>query len=307
MDFQNEYFESDLDDENEDKSSQSSGQYGSNSKYKNNTSNNNAGNSGGKKHDWFLLREFDNETEAFDCLKLKMPYSITRNSAANTYCKLKIETRVQKHKLKLSHKRCKGHKIEDGHSQSIDAQYKKCPVQYKFVQCNICSIYQIFQYGKHSVDCLDIIEDGDEIHPDAQVFGIHPRVKIIIQNLLVKNPTYYTPQQICLYLNQKHIKDTLMKGLIIPDRESISHFLRSFTKNPSKLLALKDEMNESESLQENDDQLADCYELENAADLFAADLNENENHSWNNCDENLNKNNNANNNNIIQVNSCRLA
>lgn len=103
MDFQNEYFESDLEDEIEDKSSQSSGQY-DNILLANNNNNptNTYGN--GKKHDWFLLKEFDNEIEALDCLKLKLPYSITRNSACNTYCKLKIETRLTKHKLKLSHK-----------------------------------------------------------------------------------------------------------------------------------------------------------------------------------------------------------
>lgn len=293
MDFKNEFFDSDLDEENDDKSSQSSGQYGSNVQFKNT----NAGLSGTKKHDWFLLKEFDNETEAFDCLKLKMPYSITRNSAANTYCKLKIETRLQKHRLKLSHKRCKGHKIDDNQAQSADAQYKKCPVQYKFVQCKICSIYQIFQYGKHSVDCLDIIGDGDEIHPDAQVFGIHPRVKLIIQNLLIKNPTYYTTQQISLYLNQKHIKDTLMKGLIMPDKESISHFLRSYAKSSNRLLTSKDDMNDSESLLDKD-QIADDYELENETALFAIDSNDNENHSWNNFEELLNNNNNENN---IQV------
>ena len=101
MDFQNDYFDSDLEDEIEDKSSQSSSQY-DNILHANN--NNNPANTCGKKHDWFLLKEFDNETEALDCLKLKLPYSITRNSACNTYCKLKIETRLTKHKLKLSHK-----------------------------------------------------------------------------------------------------------------------------------------------------------------------------------------------------------
>jgi len=105
MDFQNEYFDSDLEDEIEDKSSQSSGQYDNIlHANNNNNNNNNPTNMCGKKHDWFLLKEFDNETEALDCLKLKLPYSITRNSACNTYCKLKIETRLTKHKLKLSHK-----------------------------------------------------------------------------------------------------------------------------------------------------------------------------------------------------------
>jgi len=141
----------------------------------------------------------------------------------------------------------------------------------------MCSIYQIFQYGNHSVDCANIIEDADEVHPEAQFFGIHPRVKLIIQDLLAKNPSYYSPQQISLYLNQKHIKETSMKGLIIPDRESISHFLRSITKDQSKFLSLKDDVNDGVDL-END------YQLENATES-----NQNENNMWITPDENLNK------------------
>jgi hypothetical protein len=141
----------------------------------------------------------------------------------------------------------------------------------------MCSIYQIFQYGNHSVDCLNIIEDADEVHPDAQFFGIHPRVKLIIQNLLANNPSYYSPQQISLYLNQKHIKETSMKGLIIPDRESISHFLRSVTKDQSKFLSLKDDVNDNVDL-END------HKLENVIES-----NQNENSVRKTHDENLNK------------------
>ena len=72
--------------------------------------------------------------------------------------------------------------------------------------------------------------------------------------------------KISLYLNQKHIKETSMKGLIIPDRESISHFLRSITKDQSKCLSLKDDVNDGVDL-END------YQLENES-------NQNENNAY---------------------------
>ena len=272
MDFHNEFLNSDLeDDENEDKFSQNSSQH-ENNEIK-------ANHNGGRKHNWFLLKEFYNEIEALDCLKLKMPYSITRNSTNNTYCKLKIETRISKHKLKLSHKRCKGHKINDiidlenGDTQEM----KRCSVQYKYVQCVICSIFQIFQYGKHSVDCEDVVETADGVHPDAQVFGIHPRVKLIIHDLLTKNPTYYQPQQISFYLNQKHIKDTIMKGLIIPDRESISHFVRSFMKNPLQMTVFSEE---------GEARTSNCLENYASDNLVSNHLNENTN-AWNNQVEDL--------------------
>ncbi|RNA18351.1 hypothetical protein BpHYR1_018328, partial [Brachionus plicatilis] len=89
---------------------------------------------------------------------------------------LKAIAKIDKHKMHQEIRRCKGHVIMDG----LEKVEMKCPVQFKVFRCDNCSTYKLFQNNEHSSGCEDIITDEDMVHPDSHVFGIHPKVKVII-------------------------------------------------------------------------------------------------------------------------------
>ncbi|RNA08256.1 hypothetical protein BpHYR1_030920 [Brachionus plicatilis] len=128
----------------------------------------------------------NDEEEMDETILTKIPYNSIRSSHTKTNCNLKAIAKIDKHKMHQEICRCKGHVIMDG----LEKVEMKCPVQFKVFRCDNCSTYKLFQNNEHSNGCEDIITDVDMVHPDSHVFGIHPKVKVIINDLIEKNIQY---------------------------------------------------------------------------------------------------------------------
>ncbi|CAF1101211.1 unnamed protein product, partial [Brachionus calyciflorus] len=180
--------------------------------------------SSGRGLEWDCLKEFYDEVELDEVLLTKIPYNSIRSSHSKTNCNLRIVCKVDKHKMHQETRLCKGHKIMDENEQ-IDLS---CPVRYKVIRCQECSIFKLFQNNQHSIDCEDIIEYNDLTHPESHVFGIHPKVKLILNDLIEKNVLYLKPLQAHIYLNLDDIMNGEMKGLPMPDKNQIKYYIRSY-------------------------------------------------------------------------------
>ncbi|RNA06074.1 hypothetical protein BpHYR1_032852 [Brachionus plicatilis] len=69
---------------------------------------------------------------------------------------------------------------------------------------------------------------NDLIHPESHAFGIHPKVKTILNDLVEKNILYLKPLQALIYLNTPEVINNEMKGLPMPDRNQIKYYIRSY-------------------------------------------------------------------------------
>ena len=149
-----------------------------------------------------------------------MPYNVVRTSHSKTNCRFSTKS---KHKYKIETRECKGHEEDIGG----DVKRLHCPVEYKEEFCEECGEFRIQQANEHSIQCEDIIEDG-LIHPEAEIVGIHPRVKIIINELISKNVQYLLPAQAHIYLNQESIRKSEMKGLPMPTKDQVAYYIRNY-------------------------------------------------------------------------------
>ncbi|CAF0932007.1 unnamed protein product [Brachionus calyciflorus] len=174
--------------------------------------------------EWDLFKEFTIETELDEALLTKNPYNIIRSSHSKTNCNLKNVCKLDRHKIHQEKRICKGHTYMDENEEAN----LSCPVQYKVFRCNRCSCYQLLQNNQQSVDCDDIINDNDLIHPESHVFGIHPKVKLILNDLIEKNLVYLMPTQAHIYLNLTDVSNGEMKGLPMPDRNQVKYYLRAY-------------------------------------------------------------------------------
>jgi hypothetical protein len=178
-----------------------------------------ASGSSNDKKDWIFLKEGTNNNFK-DIVTLKMPYNVVRTSHNKTNCRFNTKL---KHKYKIETRECKGHEEDIGG----DVKRLHCPVEYKVEFCEECDEFRIQQANEHSIQCEDLIED-DLIHPEAEIIGIHPRVKIIINELISKNVQYLLPAQAHIYLNQESIRKSEMKGLPMPTKDQVAYYIRNY-------------------------------------------------------------------------------
>ncbi|CAF0930231.1 unnamed protein product [Brachionus calyciflorus] len=77
-------------------------------------------------------------------------------------------------------------------------------------------------------ECLKEFYDKILSHPESHVFGIHPKVKSILNDLIEKNVLYLKPLQAHIYLNMDDLINGEMKGLPMPDKNQIKYYIRSY-------------------------------------------------------------------------------
>ena len=170
--------------------------------------------------DWVFLKEGTNDN--FDnIVSMKIPYNTIRTSHKQTNCKL--NNNINKHKYKIERRECKGHNEDIGGEQVR----VKCPVEYKVEFCEQCNNFRIHQDNEHVIQCDDIIEN-ELIHPEAEIVGIHPKVKVILNELITKNVQYLLPAQAHIYLNQESVRKNEMKGLPMPTKAQVTYYIRNY-------------------------------------------------------------------------------
>ena len=97
-----------------------------------------------------LIQTLKSESEYWEFLEVRMPASASRSSNSRTYCK---HDKINRHKTRIETRYCKGHMSNSDSNTPLDYKNVDCEVSFQCYRCNICQIYEIFQYESHVNGC----------------------------------------------------------------------------------------------------------------------------------------------------------